>query len=109
MFHQLHCLYVLRRVYYSQSDELQRFDFGKDRDTHIAHCFDYLHLGLTCSVDSTIERAVDHEHGFIGSGFGRKCRDFEELKDFVEARRVSNATGFLAHGQLGNILNDHGS
>lgn len=98
VFHQLHCLYVLRRAYYAGTDELQSFDFGKNRSMHIAHCFDYLQQGLTCSADSTIEPAIDEKDGFIGSGFLRECRDFEALKMFVEERRVFDATGFLAHG-----------
>ncbi|KAI1342871.1 hypothetical protein F5Y15DRAFT_371275 [Xylariaceae sp. FL0016] len=101
-FHQLHCLYVLRRAYYSQYLELQEFDFGKDRDRHAAHCFDYLEQSITCSVDSTVE-PVDDTNEFLGSGFSRQCRSFDALKDFVEQRRVFNATGFLAvgldHGQ----------
>ncbi|KAE8154335.1 hypothetical protein BDV25DRAFT_116453 [Aspergillus avenaceus] len=98
VFHQLHCLYILRRAYYSRSDELQRFDFGRNRTAHVAHCFDYLQQGLTCSVDTTVEPAVDHEHGFLGSGFNRQCRDYGKLKEFVESRRVFNATGFMAEG-----------
>lgn len=98
MFHQLHCLYVLRRAYYSETDELQSFDFGKNRSVHIAHCFDYLQQGLTCSADTTIEPAIDEANVFIGSGFLRECRDFEALQGFVEDRRVFDATGFLAHG-----------
>ncbi|KAI1089108.1 hypothetical protein F5B19DRAFT_468785 [Rostrohypoxylon terebratum] len=98
VFHQLHCLYLLRRAYYSQSDDLQEFDFGKDRVSHVAHCFDYLLQGLTCSVDTTIEPAVNEADGFLGSGFSRQCKDFEGLKEFVEERRVFNASGFLAHG-----------
>ena len=37
-------------------------------------------------------------HDFLGSSFGRVCRDFKRLKRFVELRRVFNATGFLAQG-----------
>ncbi|RYP52810.1 hypothetical protein DL768_002059 [Monosporascus sp. mg162] len=98
VIHQLHCLYILRRAYYSQSDELQDFDFGKDRSSHAAHCFDYLVQSITCSADSTVEPAEDDPNGFLGSGFPRQCRDFDALKEFVERKRVFNATGFLALG-----------
>ncbi|KAI1079498.1 hypothetical protein F5B20DRAFT_543764 [Whalleya microplaca] len=97
-FHQLHCLYILRRAYYSQSDDLQEFDFGKNRTVHAAHCFDYLLQSLTCSADSTVEPAIGREHEFLGSGFQRQCRDFNTLKKFVEEWRVFNASGFLALG-----------
>ncbi|OOF90604.1 hypothetical protein ASPCADRAFT_156521 [Aspergillus carbonarius ITEM 5010] len=100
VFHQLHCLYILRRAYYSRSDEndLQDFDFGKNRSIHVPHCFDYLRQGITCSADTTVEPAVDEENGFLGSGFPRQCVDFDALKEYVEDRRIFNATGFLAVG-----------
>ncbi|PWY80817.1 hypothetical protein BO94DRAFT_470824 [Aspergillus sclerotioniger CBS 115572] len=100
VFHQLHCLYILRRAYYARSDEndLEGFDFGKNRSIHVPHCFDYLRQGITCSADTTVEPAVDEENGFLGSGFPRQCVDFEALKEYVEERRIFNATGFLAVG-----------
>ncbi|KAL4740777.1 hypothetical protein BDV11DRAFT_213887 [Aspergillus similis] len=99
-FHQLHCLYLLRRAYYTATpeSELQRFDFGRNRSVHVAHCFDYLAQTITCLADGTLEPAVDKERGFLGSGFARRCWDFEYLKNFVEERRVFNASGFLAWG-----------
>jgi hypothetical protein len=102
-FHQLHCLYMLRRAYYSTSEDLEEFDFGKDRDMHVAHCIDYLAQSITCSVDTTVEPAEDDPNGFLGSGFPRQCRDFDALKSYVEEHRVFNATGFLAVGL------DHGN
>ncbi|KAI0546957.1 hypothetical protein F4679DRAFT_555928 [Xylaria curta] len=98
VFHQLHCLYVLRRAYYSQSIELEAFDFGKNRSHHASHCFDYLKQTITCASDSTVEPKEDDPNSFLGSGFPRQCRDFEAVKDYVEKWRVFNATGFLAHG-----------
>ncbi|KAI0376692.1 hypothetical protein F5Y04DRAFT_285635 [Hypomontagnella monticulosa] len=98
VFHQLHCLYIVRRAYYSKSSELQEFDFGKNRSIHAAHCFDYLAQSITCAADSTIEPAENDMNGFLGSGFPRQCRDFEVVKNYVERWRVFNATGFLAHG-----------
>ncbi|KAL4927489.1 uncharacterized protein BDV17DRAFT_124059 [Aspergillus undulatus] len=98
IMHQLHCLYLLRRAYYSDPDELQRFDFGRNRSVHVAHCFDYLVQTIVCSADSTLEPAVDHEHGFLGSGFWRRCWSFEALKGIVQEKRVFDAEGFLAWG-----------
>ncbi|KAL5335750.1 hypothetical protein BJX70DRAFT_401304 [Aspergillus crustosus] len=99
-FHQLHCLYLLRRAYYTRTPEsnLQRFDFGRNRTIHVAHCFDYLVQAITCSADSTLEPAVDKEHGFLGAGFERRCWDFGNLKTVVEGRRAFDAEGFLAWG-----------
>ncbi|KAI1144848.1 hypothetical protein F4825DRAFT_467802 [Nemania diffusa] len=86
IFHQLHCLYSLRRTYYSGSTNLEAYVFGKNKTGHISHCFDYLLQGLTCSADMTVESVTANSN------------DFEALKEFVEHRRVFNATGFLANG-----------
>lgn len=97
-FHQLHCLYTVRRAFYSNSktgDELEPFDLGKERKPHVAHCFDYLRQGILCSADSSIEPAVDTVNGFLGAGFPRQCRDFEELKSWAEKHRAFDAHGFL--------------
>ncbi|KAL4794450.1 hypothetical protein BDV19DRAFT_365046 [Aspergillus venezuelensis] len=102
IFHQLHCLYLLRRAYYSESDQKERFDFNRNRTVHVAHCFDYLAQTMVCSADSTLEPAVDSEHGFLGSGFQRRCWDFEALKEIVQEKRVFDAEGFLARGLSGD-------
>ncbi|GAW17256.1 hypothetical protein ANO14919_067110 [Xylariales sp. No.14919] len=108
VFHQLHCLYVIRRAYYTHSAELQGFDFGKNRTIHAAHCFDYLQQSITCAADSTVEPGEDDPNGFLGSGFPRQCRSFEAVKEYVEEWRVFNATGFLAHGlEHGKAHVDH--
>ncbi|CAF9908069.1 MAG: hypothetical protein ALECFALPRED_004213 [Alectoria fallacina] len=96
-FHQLHCLYTVRRAFYSNStieDELEAFDLGKERKPHVAHCFDYLRQGILCSADSSMP-AVDTVNGFLGAGFPRQCRDFEELKGWAETHRAFDAHGFL--------------
>ena len=72
------------------------FDLGKERKPHVAHCFDYLRQGILCSADSSIEPAVDSLNGFLGAGFPRQCRDFEELKNWAEKHRAFDAHGFLA-------------
>ncbi|KAL2045930.1 hypothetical protein ABVK25_011926 [Lepraria finkii] len=96
-FHQLHCLYTVRRALYSKASEgsLEEFDLGKERKPHVAHCFDYLRQGILCSADSSIEPAVDTVDGFLGAGFPRQCRDFEELKDWAEDHRALDAHGLL--------------
>lgn len=111
-FHQLHCLYVLRRAYYSSraTNELESFDLGKNRTIHAAHCFDYLKQTITCSVDTTVEpyESDPDTDGFLGSGFARQCRSFEALKQYVEKWRVFNATGFLAEGLSHGKAHVHG-
>ena len=77
-------------------DDLQAFDLGKDRQPHVAHCFDYLRQGIQCSADSTAEPSIDTMNGFLGAGFPRQCRDFTRLKEWAEKHRAFDAHGFLA-------------
>ncbi|CAD6593629.1 MAG: hypothetical protein ASARMPRED_007746 [Alectoria sarmentosa] len=71
MFHQLHCLTVLRASYYAALNgtlppftqpgiellsEEKRLMLLRE---HTAHCFDYLRQGIMCAGDLTIESAVD--------------------------------------------------
>ncbi|KAF2237618.1 hypothetical protein EV356DRAFT_574025 [Viridothelium virens] len=103
VFHQLHCLYTLRRAYFDKSSDgqLKNFDFGHDRDKHTGHCFEYLRQSLICSADSSLEPAGNAE-GFLGWGFQRQCRDYEQLKAWAEEARAFDGHGFLAIDLLGS-------
>ncbi|CAD6567421.1 MAG: hypothetical protein ASARMPREDX12_005823 [Alectoria sarmentosa] len=99
VFHQLHCLYTLRRAYYALSEdkhELEDFDFGIQRAPHAAHCFEYLRQALICSADSSIEPAGERVQGFLGWGFQRQCRDYGALMAWAEKWRAFSGHGFIA-------------
>lgn len=99
VFHQLHCLYTLRRAYYAISvdqHKLEDFDFGIERAPHAAHCFEYLRQALMCSADSSIEPAGKRVEGFLGWGFQRQCRDYGGLMAWAEKWRAFNGQGFIA-------------
>jgi len=96
-FHQLHCLYTLRRAYYSTTSGGEDFDFGLDRGRHAGHCFEYLRQSLMCAADATIEPAGEAGGGFLGWGFRRQCRDYDELGEWAEEWRAFDGHGFLAH------------
>lgn len=49
-----------------------------------------------CSADSTVEPAENHEDIFLGWGFERQCRNFDDLKDWAEKSRAFEGHGFLA-------------
>ncbi|CAF9925125.1 MAG: hypothetical protein ALECFALPRED_002911 [Alectoria fallacina] len=71
MFHQLHCLTVIRASYYAAlNGTLPPFTqpgielLSEEKRLmllrgHTAHCFDYLRQGIMCAGDLTIESAVD--------------------------------------------------
>ncbi|KAI4129415.1 MAG: hypothetical protein LQ338_002255 [Usnochroma carphineum] len=103
VFHQMHCLYTLRRAYYSNGTGGEDFDFGLERNQHVAHCFEYLRQSIQCSADSTIEPAEHAANGFLGWGFPRMCRDYTELSHWAEKRRAFDGHGFLAHPKIHSI------
>ncbi|KAL9099505.1 MAG: hypothetical protein Q9187_009489, partial [Circinaria calcarea] len=62
---------------------------------HMRHCFDYLRQALLCSADSTLEPFRTDLGGVTGWGFPRVCRNYDELKEWAEARRTNDREGFV--------------
>ncbi|KAI0102731.1 hypothetical protein GGR51DRAFT_277981 [Nemania sp. FL0031] len=70
MYHQLHCLAVIRTSLY-------QFHNGREQTdpwTHIPHCLDALRQALQCLADPTLG----------GHGALHECRDFEALKAWTD-------------------------
>jgi hypothetical protein len=49
-----------------------------------------------CSADSSIEPAGSRVKGFLGWGFQRQCKNYNELKDWAEEWKAFEAHGFIA-------------
>ncbi|MCJ1330459.1 hypothetical protein MMC10_007143 [Thelotrema lepadinum] len=58
-FHQLHCLDILRHVFYGTDPHSELAVVTRDETSqmklHAKHCFDYLRQSLMCAADSTLE------------------------------------------------------
>ncbi|KAI0906608.1 hypothetical protein F4824DRAFT_371310 [Ustulina deusta] len=70
MYHQLHCLAVIRTSLY-------QFHNGREQTdpwSHIPHCLDALRQALQCLADPTLG----------GHGALHECRDFEALKGWTD-------------------------
>ncbi|KAF2163210.1 hypothetical protein M409DRAFT_26254 [Zasmidium cellare ATCC 36951] len=95
VFHQLHCLNDVRRVYYgltNASDEA--LDMWHFTPSHMRHCFEYIRQELMCAADSSLEPWQDEVGGATGWNVQRQCRDYDYLKDFAEKWRADNYEGF---------------
>ncbi|KAI1416920.1 hypothetical protein F5Y13DRAFT_185758 [Hypoxylon sp. FL1857] len=96
MFHQLHCLSMIRTVLLSSEMHMDHvrvesrdMESAMDRG-HFLHCFDYIVQAILCSADDTLERsgkvlvpggeAVD---GINGMGQTHQCRNATLLYDYV--------------------------
>ncbi|KAK6823098.1 hypothetical protein RU639_006187 [Aspergillus parasiticus] len=96
MYHQIHCLGVIRRNYYNfamgiQNDALA--DLKKEaerqiRNEHIGHCFDYLRQAFECSADMTLEWPRTEKDGrrfqTDGRGIPHVCTSKDAIKTFME-------------------------
>ncbi|TGO76835.1 hypothetical protein BELL_0134g00070 [Botrytis elliptica] len=109
VFHQLHCLGMIRESYNSvlmgvrphiHGDEnLSDSAAQESEKEHTSHCFDYLRQAMMCSADMTIEWAMEMPDGkppFTVDGWGitHMCRDWKHvLKWMGEHRSPVNSSG----------------
>ncbi|POS68589.1 hypothetical protein DHEL01_v213016 [Diaporthe helianthi] len=80
--HQMHCLSMIRDVFWDlmrmrhqmltpSVDDGSRSEEKMKLLDHISHCFDYLHQGIVCGADTTLEpAAVDDEAEPHINGYG---------------------------------------
>ncbi|PYH31530.1 uncharacterized protein BO87DRAFT_378886 [Aspergillus neoniger CBS 115656] len=93
MFHQLHCLTVLRVLIFPETSQhhgastsLSHSGDEHEDVVHWAHCFDYIAQSIICAADGTIEPphpAINKDGNRIlvidGIGHAHQCRDPEPL------------------------------
>ncbi|KAJ7245286.1 hypothetical protein C8J57DRAFT_1082411, partial [Mycena rebaudengoi] len=87
IYHQLHCLSGLRRLFTYDS-------FNNPQDhalRHVHHCLNYLRQSVLCNADTTLEpayiyRLPDNTSTFAASGMGsiHTCVDWTQVRSFVE-------------------------
>lgn len=85
MFHQMHCLQVLRTTIVQ----------GR-ADQHARHCLNFLRQTVLCASDTTLD-ALDSKKGTKGLGSVHVCRDWQKVYDFVEENQLKhmNVSGWL--------------
>ncbi|KAL8785420.1 MAG: hypothetical protein Q9195_008655 [Heterodermia aff. obscurata] len=92
IFHQLHCLNLLRHLYYAAEVEPALAAKSKESEKHsrrhARHCFDYLRQALICAADSTIEPGNVTTKYVSGSGVVHECRDFDGLMAWMEKQEL---------------------
>ncbi|MCJ1326859.1 hypothetical protein MMC10_003525 [Thelotrema lepadinum] len=99
VFHELHCVNVLRVGFWAAFDgtweEKQLLkDHNRRPDMHhIRHCFDYLRQSLMCMADTNLEPVDMEVMGATGWGFQRTCRDFDGLRTWAAEWKSWETTG----------------
>ncbi|KIM96897.1 hypothetical protein OIDMADRAFT_131237 [Oidiodendron maius Zn] len=94
MFHQLHCLSMIRAVIVTgemrrHPVESRNMKEMQDHE-HFMHCFDYIVQAILCSADDALERSInildaggEEEDGINGMGQTHQCRNATLLYDYV--------------------------
>ncbi|KAL3962929.1 hypothetical protein ACCO45_004452 [Purpureocillium lilacinum] len=88
VFHQLHCLYMMRVGYYAALDNSTDNVYAR----HLGHCFDYLRQNIMCTADTTLEwlGKPPLDHGSSGYGFQHHCRDYSAVFAWTEEHRMND-------------------
>jgi hypothetical protein len=112
VFHQLHCLAIIRATLNS----LRAGDNHSDYMVHADHCVDYIRQvctryrshklhqltrqGLMCSADLTIEHYGELENGKLASAvdgwyINHKCKDWDQIVRFATVHRSRDDPGII--------------
>lgn len=95
VFHQLHCLDMLRQALYAASPELGGEPGHKSAHAHhedenheqsmyhIGHCFDLLRQTLMCRPDLTVEVGNETLGGVTGFGTEHQCVNWNSLMGWM--------------------------
>ncbi|KAI1124452.1 hypothetical protein F5Y10DRAFT_249326 [Nemania abortiva] len=90
VFHQLHCLNMLRIAFFASTDGTLEEMASHDHDAnhraslhHIRHCFEYLRQSLMCLSDANLENMNYTTQGVSGWQTERTCRNFEGLRSWA--------------------------
>ncbi|KUJ15076.1 uncharacterized protein LY89DRAFT_589180 [Mollisia scopiformis] len=97
VFHQLHCLNLIRRYTWFQAGKYDYIPIGlsdnplKNR-MHVDHCFEALRISLQCFGDVTplfIREDPDAPAGARADfDTHHKCRNFEKLEEWIDTKWV---------------------
>ncbi|KAK1755530.1 hypothetical protein QBC47DRAFT_460516 [Echria macrotheca] len=91
--HQLHCLHAIIGVVAAlATNDTSRLP--PEGPWHVAHCFDYLRQSILCCGDVALEgQQTTFPDGFVGSdGWDSHhvCRDYDEVKEYLERNRAGD-------------------
>ncbi|KAF5325795.1 hypothetical protein D9611_000059 [Ephemerocybe angulata] len=91
VFHQLHCLNMLRKALHPEYYPDMRHDPNNLDDLHWGHCLESLRQSLMCSADISplVWQWVDRvkEVRLMGN-IVHTCRNYDKIKDWALQRRV---------------------
>ncbi|OAG22752.1 hypothetical protein CC77DRAFT_1059630 [Alternaria alternata] len=113
VFHELHCLNMLRQAFWASVDgklaEMGDESREKNHRTshhHVRHCFEYLRQSLICLADSNLEMMNYTARGISGWQTERTCRNFEELSDWSNEWGITRKEALHNHDLAQNFVDE---
>ncbi|TRX93398.1 hypothetical protein FHL15_005673 [Xylaria flabelliformis] len=104
VYHQLHCLDMLRSNLRDNFNHYHRGPLSPIARAHVSHCVEALMKTLMCqpSLDILTAKWTESTHGLgpahlADFDFNRKCLDFEQLQRWTEGRRVDITESMMAN------------
>lgn len=84
VFHQLHCLNLMRKMVYPEKYPL---DLTEENVDHLEHCYDQLRQSVQCHADlATIywEWVPELEEAFGNLATTHTCKDFDKVREWAQ-------------------------
>ncbi|KAG4413536.1 hypothetical protein IFR04_013319 [Cadophora malorum] len=105
VFHNLHCLNLVRMATYKEHYEKQHAFGDHWLRSHIDHCIDMIRQRLTCTADIGLVTAVwvdGYSEPYPDFSTRHQCRDFDKIRDWAldQALNVSMEEMVAARGQF---------
>ncbi|KAI6092237.1 hypothetical protein F4821DRAFT_159472 [Hypoxylon rubiginosum] len=107
MFHQLHCLMIIRDVFWANAGSKEA---DEEEVHHVNHCFDYIRQGIMCAGDMSIEGAAKMREGDThvdrvnGYGSSHQCKNYQSSRDWMDKHlpgQLNKGSG-MGHGHAGH-------
>jgi hypothetical protein len=105
VFHQLHCLNVLRQQIYR--DSYPDWHSKRAQLEHADHCVEYLRKVIMCNGDISMQTFTwkpDYRRPWPNFSVEHECRNWDSLMDWAKEHNVPSLTGpILTHPVLGRF------
>lgn len=99
LYHQLHCLGIIRRDYFAllegvwnNATDVRSVVLDQIENSHNRHCMDYLRQTLECHADLTIEwertEKDGSRHQVDGMHIPHQCKAKTDVHEFMERQKV---------------------
>lgn len=108
MFHQMHCLGQIRKIYWVFRDAISMEELGIAKKFtgrqghHVQHCLDYLRQSILCAGDMTLEwpmlEGVAQGLAVDGWDIPHQCKSRTAIMDYMERMHYNGSMSNMIAG-----------